>query len=189
MADVTQLLESVGDGDSTAAEELLELVYDDLRRVAARTLAQVTPGQTLQPTALVHEAYLRLVGADPKKQWDHRGHFFAAAAEAMRRIVVEQARRKLTMKRGGGKVRVDYDEAQIDISIPSDQLVDLSEALDKLAENSPEETQLVKLRYFTGMTIEEAADALGITRNVAYRYWKYAKAYLTTALSSYSDPS
>jgi RNA polymerase sigma factor (TIGR02999 family) len=189
MSEVTQLLQSIDEGDTTAADELLILVYDDLRRIAAQNLAREAPGQTLQPTALVHEAYLRVVGEEPAKRWEHRGHFFVAAAEAMRRIVVEQARRKQAAKRGGGAQRVEYTEASVEISIPIDQLIDLNDALDKLAEHSPDEAELVKLRYFTGMTIEEAADTLGVTRNVAYRYWTYAKAFLTTALSQYHEPS
>lgn len=189
MSDVTRILKSIEDGDRQSAEELLALVYDDLRKIAAQKLAHETPGQTLQPTALVHEAYLRLVGEDADRQWDHRGHFFVAAAEAMRRIVVEQARRKQAAKRGGGAQRVEYTEASVEISIPTDQLIDLNDALDKLAEHSPDEAELVKLRYFTGMTIEEAADTLCVTRNVAYRYWTYAKAFLTTALSQYHEPS
>jgi RNA polymerase sigma factor (TIGR02999 family) len=188
MNEVTHILNAVGQGDATAAEELLTLVYDDLRRLAARKLAQEAPGQTLQATALVHEAYLRLVGEGSEQQWSHRGHFFMAAAEAMRRILVEQARRKQTKKAGGDVQRVETREADLAISVSTDQLIDLDEALAKLAEHSPQEAELVKLRYFTGLTIEESADALGITRNVAYRYWSYAKAYLTTVLSHYRDP-
>lgn len=188
MSDVTQLLQALDGSSSAAADELLDLIYHDLRRIAAQKLAREAPGQTLQPTALVHEAYLRLVGKDSTKQWDHRGHFFIAASEAMRRIIIEQARRKQSAKHGAGAHRSGDEVGYVEVSLSCDQLIDLNDALDKLAEHSPKEAELVKLRYFAGMTIEEAAEVLHVTRNVAYRYWTYAKAYLTTILSGYRDP-
>jgi RNA polymerase sigma factor (TIGR02999 family) len=175
MADVTQLLAAARTGDPAAAAELLPLVYDELRKLAAARLAHEHPGQTLQPTALVHEAYLRLVG---DQEFDGRGHFFAAAAEAMRRILVDNARRKRAEKRGGGLHRHDAAELPIAAPEPADDLVALDEALDRLAAADPQKAELVKLRYFAGLTIEQAAAALDISPATAKRHWAYARAWL-----------
>src|SRR5262245_19767000 len=178
MSEVTQILNAIAQGDFHAAEQLLPLVYDELRRLAAQKMAREKSGQTLQPTALVHEAYLRLVGKGREHHWDSRGHFFAAAAEAMRRIVVENARRKRSRKHGGGLRRQDPEEVQLAAPEPVEDLLALDEALNKLAEKDRLKAELVKLRYFAGMTIEEAADALGISTATAKRYWTYARAWL-----------
>jgi RNA polymerase sigma factor (TIGR02999 family) len=178
MTDVTQILSQIEQGDPTAAEQLLPLVYDELRRLAAARLAHEKPGQTLQATALVHEAYLRLVGGETEQSWDNRGHFFAAAAEAMRRILVASAKRKRRLKHGGDRVRVDLDSACMVEHSPSDQLLALDEALMRLAVEDPQKARLVSLRYFAGMTVAEAAAALGISRATADRYWTYAKTWL-----------
>src|SRR5262245_22890174 len=183
MSDVTRILSAIRDGDPHAAEQLLPLVYDELRQLAAQRLAQEKPGQTLQATALVHEAYLRLVDADQAPHWNSRGHFFAAAAEAMRRILVEQARRKQADKHGGGRLRVDLPEA---LSAPEgrpDDLVALDEALARLERHDPDAARLVKLRYFTGLSHQEAAEALGISRGAADRLWALARAWLFRQLS------
>jgi len=177
MADVTQLLDAATAGDPKAAAELLPLVYDELRKLAAARLAEEKPGQTLQPTALVHEAYLRLVGGG-ERAWDSRGHFFAAAAEAMRRIVVESARRKNRLKHGGGHERVDVELAELPTRLPPDDLIALDEALARLEQLDPVKARLVTLRYFAGLTIEQAAEALGISRVTAHRYWTFARAWL-----------
>jgi RNA polymerase sigma factor (TIGR02999 family) len=187
MADVTQILEAIERGDQKAAEQLLPAVYDDLRRLAARKLAQEAPGQTLQATALVHEAYMALAGGEDKQKWDHRGHFFMAAAEAMRRILINRAVQKQTVKHGGKIQRVELQEADLVISVPADELLDLDEALHKLAEKSPQEAKLVKLRYFAGLSLEEAADVLDISRATASRYWAYARAFLKKAISEAED--
>jgi RNA polymerase sigma factor (TIGR02999 family) len=189
MSDVTQILSAIDQGDPHAAEKLLPLVYDELRRLAAARLAHEKPGQTLQPTALVHEAYLRLVGSSRSEkdgqnaaEWNSRGHFFAAAAEAMRRILVERARQKRGPRRGGDRVRVSLDAA---CDVPDEnheQLLAVSEALMALSEESKIKADLVKMRYFLGMSNQEAADALGISRATADRYWAYAKAFLYAAL-------
>jgi RNA polymerase sigma factor (TIGR02999 family) len=182
VADVTQLLDAAAAGDPKAAAELLPLVYDELRKLAAARMAAEAPGQTLQATDLVHEAYLRLVGGDPGQPWNGRGHFFAAAAEAMRRILVEAARRRATRKRGGDRQRFDLG----DLPIPSDDraadVVALDEVLDRLAAEEPEAAAVVKLRYFVGLTAEQAADALGISLRTANRHWAYARAWLFDAL-------
>jgi RNA polymerase sigma factor (TIGR02999 family) len=188
MDDVSRILDAIGSGDKLAADELLPAVYDDLRKLAAWKLSNEPPGQSLQATALVHEAYLKLVAANAGQQWSHRGHFFLAAAEAMRRILINRAVAKRTQKRGGGAQRVALHEAELVIAVPGDKLLDLNEALEKLAEKGPEEAKLVKLRYFAGMTLEEAAEALGISRATASRYWTYAKAFLQTAVSEHSLP-
>jgi RNA polymerase sigma factor (TIGR02999 family) len=179
MNDVTRILSAVADGDPTAAEQLLPLVYDELRRLAAQRLAREKPGQTLQATALVHEAYLRLVGSqDPG--WNGRGHFFAAAAEAMRRILVERARRKRRRKHGGGRSRQDPDLDDLAGPETRDPLEVLAvhEALDHLAEKAPRKAELVKLRYFLGCTMAEAAQVLGIAQATAEEDWTYSKAWL-----------
>jgi len=178
MTDVTQLLSAIEAGEPQAAEKLLPLVYDELRRLAAAKLAQEKAGQTLQATALVHEAYVRLVDNDRAQHWNSRGHFFAAAAEAMRRILVDSARRKQRPKHGGDRQRLNLDEACYLANDRLDELLDVNEALSKLAEESPEKAELVKLRYFAGMSVAEAADALGISRATADRYWAYAKVFL-----------
>ena len=177
MADVTQLLDAAAAGDPKAAAELLPLVYDELRKLAATRMAGEKPGQTLQPTALVHEAYLRLVGGG-ERAWDSRGHFFAAAAEAMRRIVVEAARRKNRLKHGGGHERLEVELAALPTRLPPDDLIALDEALARLERLDPVKARLVTLRYFAGLTIEQAAEALGISRVTAHRYWTFARAWL-----------
>jgi RNA polymerase sigma factor (TIGR02999 family) len=178
MNEVTQILSALAQGDPRAAHQLLLLVYDELRRLAAHRLTSEAPGQTLQATALVHEAYLRLVGNDSAQRWDHRGHFFAAAAEAMRRILIENVRRKRSLKQGGDRAREEFDEVQLAAPEPVEDLLALDEALTKLAAKAPVKAELVKLRYFAGMTIEESAAALGISPGTAKRYWTYARAWL-----------
>ena len=177
MSDVTRILTAIERGDVKAANELLPLVYEELRRLAAQKMSQERPGQTLQATALVHEAYLRLVGLEDRN-WSGRTHFFAAAAEAMRRILIENARRKQRLKRGVTQQRVDLDDAYLAIEEPSEDIVALDEALAKLAEEDSVKAELVKLRYFAGLTIEQAAQLLGISRATADRYWSYARAWL-----------
>ena len=187
MADVTQLLDAAAAGDPKAAAELLPLVYDELRKLAAARMADEKPGQTLQPTALVHEAYLRLVGGG-ERAWDSRGHFFAAAAEAMRRIVVESARRKNRLKHGGGHERVEVELAELPTRLPPDDLIALDEALARLEQLDPVKARLVTLRYFAGLTIEQAAEALGISRVTAHRYWTFARAWLHQQMAG-SEPA
>ena len=177
MSDVTRILTAIEQGDARAADELLPLVYGELRRLAAQKMSQERPGQTLQATALVHEAYIRLVGSDAR-DWSGRTHFFAAAAEAMRRILIENARRKQRLKRGGARQKVDLDNVSIVIEGPSDDIVALDEALTKLALEDPVKAGLVKLRYFAGLTIEQAAGILNISRATADRYWSYSRAWL-----------
>jgi RNA polymerase sigma factor (TIGR02999 family) len=176
MSDVTKILSAIEQGDSQAAEQLLPLVYDELRKLAAAKLAHESPGQTLQPTALVHEAYLRLVGEDRSRSFKDRGHFFAAAATAMRRILIDSARRKQTQKRGGGFERHDLDG--VAAPEPDPELLALDEALDKLAVADPLKAKLVELRYFAGLTGEQAAEVLGISPTTADRHWAYARAWL-----------
>jgi RNA polymerase sigma factor (TIGR02999 family) len=180
MADVTRILDAIGQGDPRAAEQLLPLVYDELRKLAAARLAQEKPGQTLQATALVHEAYLRLVGPSEVDRWDSRGHFFAAAAEAMRRILIDTARRKLSGKHGGGLVQQQAAADDFPVANPRDplEIIAVHEALDRLAEKSPRKAELVKLRYFLGCTMAEAAQILGIAPATAAEDWTYAKAWL-----------
>jgi RNA polymerase sigma factor (TIGR02999 family) len=178
MADVTQLLNDVEQGDPHAAGRLLPLVYDELRRLAAQRLAQEKPGQTLQATALVHEAYLRLVGKGDDQPWNGRGHFFAAAAEAMRRILVENARRKKSLKRGGDLARQDFEDEPLIGPEPREDLLALDQALTKLAAVSRPAADVVQLRYFAGLTVPETADALGISARSAGRLWAYARAWL-----------
>jgi RNA polymerase sigma factor (TIGR02999 family) len=177
MGEVTRILATIGEGDLHAAEQLLPLVYDELRKLAGRQLAQEKPGQTLQATALVHEAYLRLVGEEEDRHWNSRGHFFAAAAEAMRRILVENARRKRRLRHGGGRQRIDLDGLDAGEE-SSDDLLALDEALDRLAAEEREVAEVVMLRYFAGLTIAEAAAALGISVRTANRHWAFAKAWL-----------
>jgi RNA polymerase sigma factor (TIGR02999 family) len=178
MADVTRILSAIEQGDPHAAEQLLPLLYDELRKLAAQKLANEKPGQTLQATALVHEAYLRLVDVEKAQHWNSRGHFFAAAAQAMRRILVENARRKRRIKHGGDVERVDIEIAELPTSVSSDDLIALDEALEKLKQHDPVKAELVTLRYFAGMSIEEASGILGISRVTAHRYWTYARAWL-----------
>jgi RNA polymerase sigma factor (TIGR02999 family) len=187
MAEVTRLIDAAAAGDHEAAAELLPLVYNELRRLAAGHLARERPCQTLQATALVHEAYLRLVGPDPGRGWNGRGHFFAAAAEAMRRILVESARRKSREKHGGGRRRVALDDALANPSERADDLLALDEALADLAREDPAKAELVKLRYFAGLTLEEAAACRGISLATAKRHWAVARAWLYDALCS-DDP-
>ena len=183
MSDVTRILSAIEQGDPRAAEQLLPLVYGELRKLAARKLSQEKPGQTLEATALVHEAYLRLVDADKAQYWNSRGHFFAAAAEAMRRILVEQARRKGRLKRGGNKERLDLDDVEIAFEGPADDMLALDEALARLAQKHPEKAELVKLRYFAGLTVDEAAKVLGVSTSTVDRHWTYARAWLYRELS------
>jgi RNA polymerase sigma factor (TIGR02999 family) len=178
MSELTHILRALADGDRNAAGPLLPLVYEELRRLAARQLADERPGQTLQPTALVHEAYLRLVDGQQAAAWNGRGHFFAAAAEAMRRILVENARRKQSLKRGGDRHRADLDEAWLVAPTPREDLIALDQALTKLAENDRTAADVVQLRYFAGLTLPEIADALGISPRTAGRLWAYARAWL-----------
>jgi len=170
-------LNAIGGGDAQAADKLLPLVYEELRKLAAHRMAQELPGQTLQPTALVHEAWLRLVGeANPR--FDGRGHFFAAAAEAMRRILIDRAREKLALKRGAGAERVNLDELEVAMAADDETLVALDEALAKLSKEDPDSAEFIKLRFFTGLTTDEAAQALGIPERTARRHWSFARAWL-----------
>jgi RNA polymerase sigma factor (TIGR02999 family) len=188
MNDVTQILSQIESGDPNAAEQLLPLVYEELRKLAAGKLAQERPGQTLHATALVHEAYLRLVGVDSAQKWDSRGHFFAAAAESMRRILVEQARRKDRLKRGGNYVRHDLDGVEFAAEEKFDEILEVDEALGKLDAQNGSAAQLVKLRYFAGMSIPECAHAMGISPRKADQIWAYARAWLMAELSE-NDPA
>ena len=182
MGDVTQILSAIESGDPTAAAQLLPLVYDELRKLAAARLADERPGQTLQPTALVHEAYLRLVGNGQPQDWNGRGHFFAAAAEAMRRILVEQARHKKAAKAGGGWQRQELLDAELAVDSSGDDLFAVDEALTRLAAAHPRAARLVHLRFFLGQTLEEAAATLGLQVRTAYRDWAYARAWLRREL-------
>jgi RNA polymerase sigma factor (TIGR02999 family) len=182
MSEVTRILSAIEQGEPHASEQLLPLVYEELRKLAATKLAQEKPGQTLQATALVHEAYIRLVDTDQVQHWNSRGHFFAAAAEAMRRILVERARSKARDKHGGDWQRVDFEELDVTTSVSPDQLVALDDALTRLAALDHLAGQLVKLRYFAGMALEQAAAALGVSTATAYRHWSYARAWLRSEL-------
>lgn len=183
MSDVTRILNAIEQGDAKATDELLPLVYEELRLLAAQKLSKEPPGQTLQATALVHEAYIRLVGDEPQS-WNSRGHFFAAAAEAMRRILVENARRKRSEKHGGDRDRIPLEAREVEVTMPSDQIVALSDALDALEREDREVAQLVKLRYFVGLTLDQAADVLQISSRTAYRHWAYAKARMHEELTA-----
>jgi RNA polymerase sigma factor (TIGR02999 family) len=183
MKDVTRILSDIEQGDSHAAERLLPLVYDELRKLAARKIAQEKPGQTLQATALVHEAYLRLLEGEHAQNWNSRGHFFAAAAEAMRRILVDNARRKRRPKHGGDQNRLPLDSLALSAEDRIHDLIALNEALDELARQEPLKAELVKLRYFAGLSVEQSAECLGISAITAKRYWAVARAWLYDALS------
>jgi len=183
VTDITRLLDAANRGDKQAAADLLPLVYDELRKLAAAKLAHETPGQTLDATALVHEAYLRLVGPADRAKWAGRGHFLAAAAEAMRRLLVEQARKKAAAKRGGGGRQFELSEADRCVVPDPDTLLAVDEALAKLAAEDPGSAEVARLRLFAGLSVEEAADALDVSRATAFRDWAYARAWLTAALS------
>jgi RNA polymerase sigma factor (TIGR02999 family) len=193
MSDVTRILSDIEQGDPHAAEQLLPLVYDELRQLAAQKLAQEKPGQTLQATALVHEVYLRLVGSpggepgEESPRWDSRGHFFSAAAEAMRRILIGQARRKKRVRHGGDRCRVDLDALDVGDQGQTDDLLALDEALTRLAAEDAPAAEVVKLRYFAGLTIEQAAGALGVSVRTANRHWAFARAWLYRQLNSSGD--
>jgi len=183
MSDVTRILGAIERGDGRAAEQLLPLVYDELRKLAAAKLAQEKPGQTLQATALVHEAYLRLVDVGEAQHWDSRGHFFAAAAEAMRRILIDQAKRKRRPKHGGDRVRIDLDTAFPATNASPEALLAIDEALGKLEQESPERADLVRLRYYAGLTLAQVAELKGISIATAKRHWAYARAWLYDELT------
>jgi len=187
MNDVTAILFAIEKGDPIAAGQLLPLVYEELRKLAAHKLIQEKPGQTFQATALVHEAYLRLVGADGAQQWDSRGHFFAAAAEAMRRILVDRAREKGREKRGGKLGRIDIDSIDLATTVTPDQLLAVDEALAKLAASDAVAAKIVELRYFAGLTVDEAGKALGVSTATAYRHWNYARVFLYDELRGSSE--
>lgn len=187
MSDVTRILSQIESGDPSAVEQLLPLVYDELRKLAASRLAEERARQTLQATALVHEAYLRLVDRESVQQWNSRGHFFAAAAESMRRILVEQARKRSRLKRGGDRNRLDLDALQLSVPEVADELLALDEALTLLAQAHPDKAALVQLRFFAGLTVEEAAQSLGISSSTADRHWTYARAWLYRRLAGDSE--
>ena len=189
MTEVTRILSAIDQGDPSAAEQLLPLVYDELRRLAAQKLAQEKPGQTLQATALVHEAYLRLVDVEQAQPWNSRGHFFAAAAEAMRRILIEQARQKGSQRRGGARDRWELRDDDLIAAPLNAELLDLDEALAKLAAADPPAAELVKLRVFAGMTVEEIAAVQGTSPRTVKRNWAYARAWLGRALATYDEPN
>jgi RNA polymerase sigma factor (TIGR02999 family) len=182
MSDVTQILSQIEDGDGQAAEKLLPLVYDELRKLAGEKMAHEKPGQTLQATALVHEAYLRLVDVETAQHWNSRWHFFAAAAEAMRRILIEHVRHKERHRHGGQLNRVPLGDVELATTLPPDELLVLNDAIDALAAHDRVAAELVKLRYFAGLSVEQAAEALGIARSTAYDHWTYARAWLFTAV-------
>ena len=182
MSDVTRMLSDIEQGNPNASEQLLTQVYEELRRLAAQKLAQEKPGQTLQATALVHEAYLKLVGGGTEASWDSRGHFFAAAAEAMRRILIDNARRKGRNKHGGDCKRVDLNDVNLATLVAPDELLLIDEAIDKLAMEDPKGAQLVRMRYYAGLSVDDAAELSGLSRSTAFEHWSYAKAWLHTEL-------
>jgi len=182
MTDVTQILSKIEQGDPSAAEQLLPIVYDELRKLAAAKLVHEKPGQTLQATALVHEAYIRLVDQTAPQQWDGRGHFFAAAAESMRRILVERARQKKRLKRGGDHVRADLIEHDLTMDASADEVLAVDEALERLGQEDPLAARLLTLKYYAGLSVDEAANAIGISRANAYRHWTYARAWVRAEL-------
>jgi RNA polymerase sigma factor (TIGR02999 family) len=187
MSDVTRILVAIGQGDPHAPDQLLPLVYEELRKLAAARLLHEKPGQTLQATALVHEAYLKLVGNEKGQYWDGRGHFFAAAAEAMRRILLNRARDKSRHKRGGGRRRIDLDKIEIALDTPEDDLIALDESLEALEREDKGAAEMVKLRFFAGLTLKQAADSLGMAQRTAERQWSYARAWLYGRLRSDQD--
>jgi RNA polymerase sigma factor (TIGR02999 family) len=189
MSDVTRILSAIHDGDRQAADRLLPLVYDELRKLASQRLAHENPGQTLQATALVHEAYLRLVGGQTDQHWDSRGHFFAAAAEAMRRILIENARRKKRIRHGGDRKKVEMLDEDLAIHDSPDILLALDQALTELASEDSTAAELVKLRVFAGLSIEQAAELLGFSRATAFRHWSYARAWLSCELNGTEKPA
>jgi RNA polymerase sigma factor (TIGR02999 family) len=184
MSNVTQILSQIESGDPAAAAQLLPLIYEQLRELAAVKLAQEKPGQTLQATALVHEAYIRLVDVESAQHWNSRGHFFAAAAEAMRRILVDQARRKNSHKHGGKGHRVSLDQADLGRTTPESELLDIDDALNRLTAEDPQAARLIQLRYFAGLSIEDAAELIGISRSTAYEHWSYARVRLRILLDA-----
>ena len=183
MSDVTRILSQIESGDPSAAEQLLPLVYDELRKLAAARMAQEAPGQTLQATALVHDAYIRLVDVEKAQHWDSRGHFFAAAAEAMRRILVENARHKRSIKAGHGQQRCELQDMQMTLDVSPEDILALDEALTKLGSENSAAGDLAKLRLFAGLTVDEAADRLAMSRRTGFRVWTYARAFLQAELS------
>jgi len=189
MSDVTRILSQIESGDPKAAEQLLPLVYDELRKLAAVRMANESPNHTLQATALVHEAYLRLVDVEKVQHWNSRGHFFGAAAEAMRRILIEAARSRSRQKRGGDGQRLDLEDVNLAVTLPPDELLDLSGAIDSLAAHDPVAAELVKLRFFAGLSIEQAAESLGVSRTTGYGHWTYARAWLFSRLHGQNDSS
>ena len=189
MNDVTRILSAIEHGDPKAAEALLPLVYEELRKLAAQKLAHEKPGQTLQATALVHEAYLRLVGSNDALEWNSRGHFFAAAAEAIRRILVESARRKQRLRHAGEVRRLDLDDTDLAVDAPAENLLDVDEALERLSRKDPTAAQMVKLRFFAGLTMTEAAETLGLPLRTAERSWAYARTWLHRELSRTDGPA
>ena len=189
MAEITRILEAIDEGDAHAAEELLPLVYEELRKLAAHKMAEEKPGQTLQATALVHEAYIRLVDVEKAQRWDSRGHFFAAAAEAMRRILVDRARHKNTLHAGGDLERIDLDQVEPEAANQSLDLLALNDALARLEQCDPRRADLVKLRFFAGLSISAAAEALGISRSTAIADWAYAKGWLRVEISGQDEVS
>ena len=182
MSDVTRILSQINDGDPSAAEQLLPLVYDELRKLAAAKMAHEKPGQTLEATALVHEAYVRLVDVEKVQHWDSRGHFFAAAAEAMRRILVERARKKKRLKRGGERVRADLLEHDLRIDAAADEVLAVDDAMNRLFQEDPIAAEVLKLKYYGGLSVDKAAVALGVSRATAYRHWTYARAWVRAEL-------
>jgi RNA polymerase sigma factor (TIGR02999 family) len=187
MENVTRILQEIEQGDPVAAEKLLPLIYDELRRLAAQRMRHEQPGQTLEATALVHDAYLRLVDVEQAQHWNSRGHFFAAAAEAMRRLLVERARRKKRIRHGGERQRVDLDTQLCMPAVGDDRLLEINDAMVRLAGEEPEAANVVKLRYFAGLTIKEAAAAMGISVRTANRHWTYARAWLYQQLEGYDE--
>jgi len=181
LSELTKILNAAAQGDSSVAGRLLPLIYDELRQLAARKMTQESGTQTLQPTALVHEAWLRL-GGDEQPSWENRTHFFCAAAEAMRRILIDRARRKQTRRHGGGQRRLDVDEIEIAAPLQEDELLAVNEALDRFSQHAPQKAELVKLRYFTGMGLKEAGQVLGISEPTAVRWWTYSKTWLYQAI-------
>lgn len=187
MSDVTRILHSIEQGEAESTDELLPVVYDALRRMAAQKMSTEPAGQTLQPTALVHEAWLQLVDS-PNQTWQNRAHFFGAASEAMRRLLIDRARRKLAKRRGAGAAHLDVDDLEIAAPLADDQLIALNDALDRFAQLEPQQAELVKLRYFVGFKIEEAAEILGISKATATRWWAYARAWLFREISTSGEP-